>query len=817
MLLEDHPEYKYAEVLLPRPLAYGFTYEIPTEMRGLLRPGSRVLVQFGSRKLYSGIVVKISNDKPTTHQPKPILEHLGPVLDDVRIIRFWEWLAEYYMCTPGEVMNVALPGRLKLESETRLSCIIQEDRWPDTLNDEELEILKFTSGNSECTIHDIIKLYGADSVRTVRKLVDSGFLIVKEKVKHFTLEKWIKVASINPNKEAEITKILNSTKRAQSQQKLILAYYQLQGRHVSPITCEKLLDTARVGMSSLEALAKKGIFKISEVKESTLISQSGKSAFELTPAQKSALDQIIQAFRTSKTVLLHGVTSSGKTEIYVHLLKEAEKSGGQCLLLVPEIALTTQLIGRLRQFFGDRISLYHSRMSDKERSDVWESVRKHEPAGRLIVGARSALFLPFCDLRLVIVDEEHDPSYRQEAPNPRYQGRDAAIYLATLFNARVLLGSATPSVESYYNATTGKYHLIELNERYEGLSLPEVVLVNLVSEKKQNRLHGNFSQTLLEAIESALSRNKQSIIFLNRRGYAPKLICQDCGHIHICDRCDISLTLHKAAHKLKCHYCGSEKSVPTACITCGSVQLSLLGAGTEQIEDELARHFPTARLCRLDLDTARSKKRYTQLLADMESGNIDVLVGTQMVTKGLNFNRVEVVGVIQADTLMYFPEYRAHERAFQILEQVAGRSGRSGEQGKVYIQAYDTAHPILSYVSAHDYKAFFRWQTRERKEFLYPPYVKMIQLTLIYKDLKIVQKAATELAVKLAEIDEIRVIGPEFPPVARINNFYRIRFLVKIARNQSYLVVKNNLRNTCLEFFSRAEYRRVRYVFEVDV
>ncbi len=807
--------YRYAEVLLPRPLAYGFTYEIPEELRHSVRPGSRVVVSFGKRKLYSGIVVKLHNTAPENHLPKPIVEDLGPVVDDMRVIRFWEWMARYYMCTPGEVMNVALPSRFKLESETRLNCLPDPDHWPDNLSEQETEILLYTRSNPDCTIQDVVKHIGTSAVRAVRRLVDSGHLIIKEKVRHQSLEKWIKVVHLQSDKEEEITQILNFTKKSPTQQNLILAYYKLHSS-TDYITVERLLHEAKAGVSSLESLVRKGIFQISEVKESSLPGRAGKAGFDLTPAQKVAFDQIISSFVTGKTVLLHGVTSSGKTEIYVHLLKEAEKAGGQCLMLVPEIALTTQLIGRLRQFFGDRISLYHSRMTDKERSDVWESVRKQEPGGRLIVGARSALFLPYCDLRLTIIDEEHDASYRQDAPNPRYQGRDAAIYLATLYNARVLLGSATPSVESYFNAISGKYTLVELHERYEGLSLPEVKLINLISEKKQNRLRGNFSQTMLDAMESALSRGKQSIVFINRRGYSPRIVCQDCGYIYICDHCDIALTFHKAVHKLKCHYCGREKPVPTACMVCGSVHLELLGAGTEQVEDELYAYFPSARIGRLDLDTARSKKKYAQLLTDMESGNVDILVGTQMVTKGLNFSKVEVVGVVNADALLYFPEYRAHERAYQILEQVAGRSGRSGEQGKVYIQAYNITHPILSFVTAHDYKAFYSWQTEERKQFLYPPFVKMIQLTLRHMDLKTVQLAATHLANKLKDIRDIAVIGPEFPPVARVNSYYRMRFLIKIARNQSYLKVKNHLWDTCLTFFSQADYRKIRYQFEVD-
>lgn len=815
--MDKNEIYPYAEVLLPRPLLKGFIYLIPEEIRHVIRPGSRVLIQFGNRKVYSGIVMRLHHTLPDSHQPKPILDYLGPAVDDMRILRFWEWMAAYYMCTPGEVMNVALPGRLKLESETQLQCIPDREHWPDNLSTQELDIMLTIANNADTTFHDIVKLFGPSVARHIRKLVEAGILFVKESVKYQSLEKWIKVVQIAPDSSDKIHQLLNATGKAQAQQNLLLAYYQLESKGEYPITREKLLDTARAGMSSLESLVRKGIFRILEVKESTIISKTGVGAFDLTDAQKKALHQIVDAFNKNKIALLHGVTSSGKTELYAHLLKKAEKTGGQCLMLVPEIALTTQLINRLRQFFGDRISLYHSRMTDRERSDVWESVRKLEPGGRLIVGARSALFLPFCDLRLVIIDEEHDASYRQDAPNPRYQGRDAAIYLATLFNARVLLGSATPSVESYFNAITGKYELVELHQRYEGLRLPDVQLINLSSEKKQDRLKGNFSHTLLEAIESAISRGRQAIVFQNRRGYAPKLVCQDCGHIHVCDHCDISLTYHKAVHRLKCHYCSSEKTVPTACTQCGSLQLQLIGAGTEQIEDELASHFPNARIERLDLDTARSKKKYIQMLADMEAGHIHILVGTQMVTKGLNFSKVEVVGVVNADSLLYFPEYRAHERAFQILEQVAGRSGRSGQTGKVIIQTYNTEHPILSFVKSHDYKAFYHWQAAERKNFYYPPYVKMIQLTLRHKEQKFLQNAALALAKKLTTIQDVWVIGPECPPVPRISNYYRIRFLLKIPRNHSYLSIKNQLWAICLDFFSYADYRKIRYHFEVDV
>lgn len=814
--MENHNLPQFAEVLLPRPLAGGFTYKIPQDMHALLRPGVRVLVQFGPRKIYSGIVLRLHNLKPENYQPKPILEVLGPAIDDLRILQFWEWIASYYMCTPGEVMNVALPSRLKLESETRLLCPLDEEHWPDSLTDAELEVLRLTHSNSETTINDIVKFSGTSAVKLVRQLVDNGLLLIKESVKHHSLEKRIKVVRLRPNNDELIAAILSPHARAKSQQNLLLAYYQLESTG-QPVTREKLLDVSRSSLSALEALVEKGIFEIVEVKESSLIGRSGIQAHALTQAQSLALEQISDSFRKKRIVLLHGVTSSGKTEIYVHLMKQVQQSGGQCLLLVPEIALTTQLISRLRQFFGDHISLYHSRMTDRERTDVWESVRKCEPAGRLVVGARSALFLPFSDLRLVIIDEEHDPSYRQDAPNPRYQGRDAAIYLASLFDARVLLGSATPSIESYFNTKTGKYDLVGLHQRYEGLSLPAVEIIDLRAARKQGILRGNFSQSLLQAIEDALARGKQSIIFQNRRGYAPRLVCAECGLIHMCQHCDIALTLHKAAHKLRCHYCSSEMPVPLACSACGSVQLLLQGAGTEQIEDELTTCFPHARIERLDLDTARSKKRYQQLLADMESGQIDILVGTQMVTKGLNFTRVEVVGVVNADNLLYFPEYRAHERAFQLLEQVAGRSGRSGEAGKVFIQTYTPQHPVLTYVKAHDYSKFYQWQAAERREFLYPPFVRMIQLTLRHRDLKTLQSAASQLAQVLNTIQEVRIVGPEFPPVARVSDYYRMRFLIKIPKNHSYLRIKNTLWHTCLSFFAQADYRRIRYTFDVDL
>ncbi|MCX8148873.1 replication restart helicase PriA [Thermaurantimonas aggregans] len=813
----ENPSFpRFAEVLLPRPLAGGFTYIIPENMHTLLRPGIRVLVQFGNRKIYSGIILRLHNEKPENHQPKAILEVLGPAIDDQRILQFWEWLASYYMCTPGEVMNVALPSRLKLESETQLLCPLDEEQWPDTLSDTELEVLRITRSNSETTLNDVIKFSGASSVKVVRHLVDSGLLLIKESIKHQSLEKWIKVVRLRPNSEELIAAILSPNTRAKSQQNLLLAYYQLESTG-QPITREKLLDVSRASMSSLDALVEKGIFEIVEVKESSIIGRSGMQAYTLTPVQNQALQQILDSIQKKRIVLLHGVTSSGKTEIYVHLMKQVQQSGGQCLLLVPEIALTTQLIGRLRQFFGDQISLYHSRMSDREQTDVWESVRKCEPTGRIVVGARSALFLPYSDLRLVIIDEEHDPSYRQDAPNPRYQGRDAAIYLASLFDARVLLGSATPSIESYFNTQIGKYDLVELHQRYEGLSLPTVEIVDLRAARKKGQLRGNFSQALLLAIEQAIARGRQSIIFQNRRGYAPRLVCTECGLIHMCQHCDIALTLHKAAHKLRCHYCGSEKPVPLACSACGSVQLQLQGAGTEQIEDELTTYFPNARIERLDLDTARSKKRYQQLLTDMETGQIDILVGTQMVTKGLNFANVEVVGVVNADNLLYFPEYRAHERAFQLLEQVAGRSGRSGQVGKVFIQTYTPQHPVLTHVSTHHYGDFYQWQAAERREFHYPPFVRMIQLTLRHRDLKILQAAASQLAQSLTTLQEIHIIGPEFPPVARVSDYYRMRFLIKIPKNQSYLRIKNTLWHTCLSFFAHADYRRIRYTFEVDI
>jgi primosomal protein N' (replication factor Y) len=808
--------FRFAEVLLPRPLANGFTYEIPTELSPHIRIGTRVLVQFGPRKIYSAIVIRLHNNAPDNYEPKQILEVLGPVIDDVRNLQFWQWMAEYYMCTPGEVMNVALPSRLKLESETQLQCLIEEEYWDENLEAEDREILTITRNSPETTLNDLVKQYGTAAAKRAKKLVDIGVLGIKESIKYHSLEKWIKVVHINAHKKKEIEAILHPKTKAKAQQNIVLAYYQLQAEGHLFITREMLLNRSTSTIAALDALVRKNILEIREIKESALFSRSGVQAAKLTEAQQEAYEKILKTFAENKIALLHGITSSGKTELYVHLMKEIEKSGGQCLMLVPEIALTTQLINRLRHFFGERVSLYHSRMTDRERSDVWESVRKNDPGSQLVVGARSAIFLPFSNLKLIIIDEEHDSSYRQDAPNPRYQGRDSAIYLATLFGAHVLLGTATPSVESYFNTLQGKYGLIELHQRYEGLQLPEVHLINIREEKKKNRMKGNFSQTLIEAIDDALRRKKQTIIFQNRRGYSPKLICEDCGTVQMCDRCDISLTIHKAVHRLKCHYCGREKSIPPACVVCGSIHLKMLGAGTEQIEDELSSLFPGARIERLDLDTAQSKKRYNKMLTDMESGQIDILVGTQMVTKGLNFTKVEVVGVVNADNLLYFPEYRAHERAFQLLEQVAGRSGRSGQVGKVFIQTYNTGHPVLTFVKTHDYKAFYEWQSQERKTFLYPPFVRMIHLMLRHKDLKLLQKASIELTSMLKSVSEILVIGPEFPPVNRVNNYYRMGIFLKIPRNKSYLKTKRQIWSVCLDFFTHPEYKTVKFFFEVD-
>ncbi len=750
--------------------------------------GKRVVVQFGKSKLYTAIISSIGNLAPEKYQAKYIIE----LLDDRPLVtgeqlHFWQWMADYYMCNVGEVMNAALPSALKLASETRIMLNKGFEYDRGALHDKEFLIVEALDIQPELSVSDIIKLLGQKTVMPILKLLfEKNIIHISEEVSERYKPRTRAFISLNPiyhNQDnlRELFGILE--KRAPKQADAVLAYIKL-ARHQKSISKNELIEESGAGDSSIKSLVEKEIFIIEEKNVSRLYYEEEEEAldtFELSEQQKDVLGHIKNEFDQKDVVLLHGITSSGKTQIYIRLIEEMIASGRQVLYLLPEIALTTHIIERLRQYFGANIGIYHSRFNDNERVEVWQKVLNNEY--KVVLGARSSVFLPFDDLGLIIVDEEHETSYKQYDPAPRYNARDAAIFLANRYKAKVLLGSATPSFESYYNARIHKYGLAELTERYGGVKLPEIEVVSITAETKSKTMQSHFTSVLMEDIKQALGNNEQVILFQNRRGYAPLLLCKICAYTPKCINCDVSLTFHKSSGKLHCHYCGYKEDAPNICPACGSTHLEYKGFGTEKVEDELAIILPDARIARMDLDSTRSRNSLQTLLNDLEEKKIDILIGTQMVAKGLDFSGVTVIGVINADSLLKFPDYRANERSYQMLAQVSGRAGRRGKQGKVVIQTYDPNHRVIKQVIENNYNDLYFTEMEERRSFKYPPFYRIINLDVKHKDPAIVNNQADYLAAELRKHFGDRVIGPEFPLVGRIRNYYIKTIMLKFEKD----------------------------------
>ncbi len=777
----------FVEVILPLAIAKNYTYRVPFEMNGAVTIGKRVVVQFGKSKLYTAIIAAISKLAPEKYEAKYIIE----LLDDRPLVtggqlHFWHWLAEYYMCNVGEVMNAALPSALKLASETRIMLNKGFEYDKAALHDKEFLIVEALDIQPELSVSDIIKLLGQKTVMPILKLLfEKNIIHISEEVSERYKPRTRTFITLNPiyhtqDSLKELFIILE--KRAPKQADAVLAYIKLS-RHQKTISKSELIEESGAGESSIKSLVEKEVFIIEEKTVSRLYYEEEEAfdTFELSEQQQEVLGHIKNEFEQKDVVLLHGITSSGKTQIYIRLIEEMIASGRQVLYLLPEIALTTHIIERLRQYFGANIGIYHSRFNDNERVEVWQKVLNNEY--KVVLGARSSVFLPFADLGLIIVDEEHETSYKQYDPAPRYNARDAAIFLANGYRAKVLLGSATPSFESYYNARMGKYGLAELTERYGGVKLPEIEVVSITAETKGKTMQSHFTSVLMEYITQALVNKEQVILFQNRRGYAPILICKICAYTPKCINCDVSLTFHKSSGKLHCHYCGYKEDAPKICPACGSTHLEYKGFGTEKVEDELAMLLPDARIARMDLDTTRSRNSLQTLLNDLEEKKIDILIGTQMVAKGLDFSGVTVIGVINADSLLKFPDYRANERSYQMLAQVSGRAGRRGKQGKVVIQTYDPNHRVIKQVIENNYNDLYFTEMEERRSFKYPPFYRIINLDVKHKDPAIVNNQADYLAAELRKHFGDRVIGPEFPLVGRIRNYYIKTIMLKFEKD----------------------------------
>jgi primosomal protein N' (replication factor Y) (superfamily II helicase) len=820
-------ETRFVSVILPLALPKVLTYRVPHEWNDAVRIGVRVVVPLGAKKVLTGIVSSIQNQAPEGYQAKYI-EH---ILDEAPIVhthqlKFWEWMADYYKCSVGEVMNAALPSGLKLSSET---VIVANNEFTDvdSLSDKEFKIVAALGSREQMSLTEVSELLKVKFAQPVlRKLIERGVVFAVEELKERFKPKTTDFLhlGLDLDNDDALKALFDTLEKRQAVRQtdalmsfLVMADYDKGAR--KPVERLALQKQADAPAAVIMNMVQKGIFTL-ETRETGRLGQhliATEASHPLSELQANAKQTIVSAFEQKEVVLLHGITSSGKTEVYISLIEDELAKGNQVLFLLPEIALTTQIITRLRAFFGRRIGVYHSGYSEHERTEVWNKVLSDIPGEYdVILGARSALFLPFTRLGLIIIDEEHEHSFKQYEPAPRYHARDAAIVLARPFNAKVLLGSATPAIESYYNAKTGKYGLAEMLERYGGLPLPEVVIADLRAETKAKTLSGSFSDQLLREIKQAVDQKEQVILFQNRRGYSPLWQCQHCGWTPMCTRCDVSMTYHKAPHLLKCHYCGYHADPPQACHACGSTELRMLGFGTEKIEEEIAQLVPDIRVQRMDLDTTRSKTGYQQIIHEFEEGNIDVLVGTQMVTKGLDFDRVSLVGVLNADKMMRFPDFRSIERSFQVIMQVAGRAGRRQKRGKVVIQTFQPEHWLFELIKSADYTRLYEHEVNVRGHFGYPPFVRLMRITFRHKDDQVVQAACAKWNTFIKPLLGHRLLGPERPVIPRINTYYLWEFIVKLERNHDLSSYKDQVASSLKQLTAEAGFKTLRITVDVD-
>ncbi len=782
---------RFADVILPLNLPRPLTYGIPAEMQGLLLPGMRVEVSLGRNKQYAGIVVRVHDDQPEAYQVKPIRNILDdiPVVNDIQL-RFWSWIADYYLATPGEVMQAALPAHLKLAGETRLQWMPQHE---DVLYEWSLETApaaELLEQKQEMTLSELRGLVGQRALsQVIYELLEQEVAVINDALETAYRPRKERIIRLAPeySDEQALSSLFDTLQRAPKQLELLMAYIQLSMQH-HYVRQADLLERTSANAAQIKALAEKGIFIIEErVADRLLYTGNDEArAIVFTPAQQVAYDQLSERLSEKNVALLQGVTGSGKTLLYIHKIREYLAAGKQVVFLLPEIGLTTQLVSRLYAYFGEELGVYHSRFSNNERVEIWEKVQRG--AYRIIAGPRSALWLPYHNLGLIVVDEEHDASYKQKEPAPRFHARDAAIYLAGLHGAKVILGSATPSVESLYNAQQEKYARILLEERYQGVRMPAIELINAASlAVARTQGFTLLTPELQQAIAEALQQKKQVILFQNRRGYAPFQLCTVCGWVPHCKNCAVSLTYHKITDKLHCHYCGLKSAVIHTCPACGGNRLISKSFGTEKIEEEVRQAFPRARVARMDTDSLRGKDSLVQLLEKLEKQRIDILVGTQMVVKGLDFAQVALVGILSADSLLSYPDFRVNERAFQLMEQVSGRAGRTDGAGRVLIQAYNMQHPVLKWVQEHNVAAFYEQEIRERAEFSYPPFVRLIRVIFKHRDETVAARAAAHMADALQSIAHITVQGPAPALVARVRNQYIQEVLIKCSRDVQVL------------------------------
>ena len=819
-LFHNDRETLFVDVILPLYIAKTYTYRVPLEWNADIAIGKRVIVQFGRNKIYAAIIHKISKEAPLNYEAKYILNVIDedPVVD-ANQLALWEWISGYYMCYLGEVMQAALPAALKMASETKIVASENVDLDRSLLSDKGYMVMEALDVAGELTINDIVKLLGQSTVfPLLKKLFDQGYILISEEIKNRYVPKRKACLRFAPEFDdaGGIRGLLDSLNRAPKQQDAVLGFIQL--RKTKPdITRQDIMEVTGVSSGIVASLIEKGVFVVEE----KIVSRLGGEEVEITAdfsfnaVQQRAFDHVKGFFEKKDVVLLHGVTASGKTQIYIRLIEQAIKDGKNALYLLPEIALTTQITDRLKLHFGDKLGVYHSKFNDNERAEVWHKVLKGEY--KVVVGARSSVFLPFQKLGLVVVDEEHENSYKQYEPAPRYHARDTAIYLAHLQQAKVLLGSATPSVESYYNAKAGKYGLVELKERFGESQLPDIQIVNVAEEGRKDQMFSYFSGVLLQGITDALERKEQVILFQNRRGHTPFVQCNTCGWVAKCVNCDVSLTYHKSTNHLHCHYCGHTEPPIQVCPACGMPHIESKGFGTERVEEELELLLPKARIGRLDLDSTKGKYGFENIITAFDEHEFDILVGTQMVAKGLDFGRVSLIGIINADAMINFPDFRAYERAFSLFLQVAGRAGRREHKGKVIIQTHTPNHRVLEQVIQHDYDGMFMTEIKERKNYQYPPFYRIIKLDVRHTEMQTASDAATRLAILLRAQLGSRVLGPEPPLISRIRNHFIQTVTLKIERNNvSITRVKELINQAITQFSMEKQYKGVRISIDVD-
>lgn len=814
---------KFVDVILPLPLPKSFTYSLPEEYAEEVKVGCRVVVPFGRKKYYTAIVCNVHYYAPTEYEVKDIstLLDASPILLPMQF-KFWEWLANYYLCAQGDVYKAALPSGLKLESETIVECN------PDfeavvPLSEREQRVLDLLSAESEQCVTKLEKDSGFKNILTIIKsLLDKEAIFVKEELRRTYKPKTeARVRLVGTADERRLHILFDLLGRAPKQLALLMKYVEcsgvLGGGTPKEVSKKELLQRADVSTAVLNGLIEKQIFEVyyheigrldREVKLVTELSR-------LNEFQQRAHDSIVESFKEKNVCLLHGVTSSGKTEIYIHLIEETLRQGKQVLYLLPEIALTTQITERLQRVFGSRLGIYHSKFPDAERVEIWQK-QLGEEGYDIILGVRSSIFLPYRNLGLIIVDEEHENTYKQQDPAPRYHARNAAIVLAAMYGAKTLLGTATPSIETWSNATSGKYGLVSLNERYKEIQLPEIIPVDIKELHRKKRMVGQFSPLLIQYIKEALDQKQQVILFQNRRGFAPMVECRTCGWVPKCKNCDVSLTYHKGINQLTCHYCGYTYQLPRSCPACEGTDIVNRGFGTEKIEDDIKVLFPQAAVARMDLDTTRTRSAYEKIIADFEEGKTDILIGTQMVSKGLDFDHVSIVGILNADTMLNYPDFRSYERAFQLMAQVSGRAGRKNKRGRVVLQTKSIDHPIIRQVIANDYQEMVGGQLAERQMFHYPPYYRLVYVYLKNRNERLLEQMAFAMAEKLRAVFGSRVLGPDKPPVARVQTLFIKKIVVKIEQNASMSRARELLLGIQREMLEDERFKSLIVYYDMD-